>query len=181
MNKSRVITIGSAAAVLALTAGTASAATTMITSHDIQDGTVRKIDLSPGVNSALTKGIQPGTAGTVYRVAHYSVAGTGATATVSCADTEKKSQKYVAVAGGVQVINADGDQDISNDANPVVADSFPGRMHWATGSGDNAYPKPDRLDGWIVRFGNQTMNTPISVWAVCMPKADDVSVQTTNY
>jgi hypothetical protein len=180
MNKSRVITIGSAAAVLALTAGTASAAT-MITSHDIQDGTVRKVDLSDGVNSALTKGIQPGTAGTIYRVAHYATAGTGAIATVACADNDTKSQKYVAVSGGVQLLDADGDSNVADDANPVVADSFPGRMHWATGDGTDAFPKPDRLDGWVVRFGSQAMNTPISVWAVCMPKADDVQMQTTNY
>jgi hypothetical protein len=181
MNKSRVITIGSAAAVLALTAGTASAATSMITGHDIQDGTVHRVDLGDGVNSALQKATEPGTAGTVYRVAHYATAGTGAIATVSCADSEKQSQKYVAVAGGVQVVNADGDSDVANDANPVVADSFPGRMHWATGDGTDAFPKPDRLDGWVIRFGSQTMDTPISVWAVCMPRADDVQVQTNNY
>lgn len=181
MNKSRVITIGSAAAVLALTAGTASAATTLVNSRDIQDGSVHKVDLTPHINRDLTKAEQPGTAGTVYRVAHYAVAGSGAIATVSCADNENKSQKYVAIAGGVQMINADKDSDVSNDMNPVVSDSFPGRMHWATGDGTDAYPKPDRLDGWVVRFGSQPMNGPISVWAVCMKRPTDVKVQTTNY
>jgi hypothetical protein len=181
MNKSRVITIGSAAAVLALTAGTASAATTFITSGDIQNGAVHKVDLSNAINRDLLKAERPGTSGTIYRVAHYAVAGSGAIATVACANTESKSQEYVAIAGGVQVVNADGDQDVSNDANPVVADSFPGRMHWATGSGNDAYPKPDRLDGWVVRFGTQAMNTPINVWAVCMKRPDGLRTQTNNY
>ncbi len=181
MNKSRIITVGSAAAVLALTAGAASATTTFITSGDIKDGAVHKIDLSDGVNQDLAKAEAPGTAGTIYRVAHYDVAGSGAIATVACADNDNKSEKYVAVAGGVQIINADGDSDVSNDANPVVADSFPGRMHWATGNGNDAYPKAGRLDGWVVRFGSQEMNTPIKVWAVCMKRADDVQVQTNNY
>ena len=180
MNKSRVITVGSAAAVLALTAGTASAATTMITSRNIQDGAVHRVDLAGGVNHDLKRAEQPATAGAIYRIAHYSTAGSGATASVACADDDTKSQKYVAVAGGVQMINADGDSDISNDENPVVSDSFPGRMHWAT-NGTDAYPKPGRLDGWVVRFGSQQMSGPINVWAVCLPKADDVQVQTTNY
>lgn len=181
MNTSRVITVGAAAAALALTAGAASAATTFITSGDIKNGAVHKIDLSPGVNRDLAKAEAPATRGTVYRVAHYAVAGSGAIATVSCADSEGKSQKYVAVAGGVQIVDADADSDVSNDANPVVADSFPGRMHWAMGDGSDAYPKADRLDGWVVRFGSQPMDTPINVWAVCMKRGDDVTMETTNY
>ena len=145
MNKSRVITVGSAAAVLALTAGTASAATTMITSHDIKDGTIRKVDLSPGINSALEKAPLPATAGTVYRVAHYSGgANGGAIATVSCADSESKSQKYVAISGGVQILNADGDSNSGDDSNVAVADSFPGRMNWDTQEPQGEPPR--RLD-----------------------------------
>jgi hypothetical protein len=178
MNKSRVITVGAAAAVLALTAGASSAATTFITSGDIKDGAVHKIDLSDGVNHDLLKAEKTATDGTVYRVAHYDTAGSGAIATVACADHEQKSQQYVAVAGGVQMINADGDTDVTNDDNPVVSDSFPGRMNWA---GDNAAPKPDRLDGWVVRFGSQQMDTPVNVWAVCMRRGDDVTSETTNY
>ena len=181
LNKSRIITVGTAAAALALTAGAASATTTFITSADIKDGAVHKVDLTDHINRDLLKADAPGTAGTIYRVAHYALAGSGAIATVPCADNENKSQKYVAIAGGVQMIDADGDSDVSNDANPVIADSFPGRMHWATGDGTDAYPKPDRLDGWVVRFGTQQMNTPFNVWAVCMPRADDVQVQTNNY
>jgi hypothetical protein len=178
MNKSRVITVGSAAAVLALTAGTASAATSMITSHDIKDGTVRRVDLSEGVNSALTKGTQPGTAGTIYRVAHYTGGSNGGgIATVACAVNDEKSQKYVAVSGGVQILDADGDSNSADDNNVAVADSFPGRMDWSTTS-----PKAGRLDGWIVRFGDNTKSAAqVNVWAVCMPKADDVKVQTNNY
>jgi hypothetical protein len=178
MNKSHVITVGAAVAVLALTAGTASAATSMITSHDIQDGTIRKVDLSEGVNTALAKAPLPATAGTIYRVAHYSAgANGGAIATVACADTEAKSQKYVAISGGVQILNADGDNTLSNDSNVAVADSFPGRMDWTTNS-----PKDGRLDGWIVRFGDDAKSAAqVNVWAVCMKASDDVQVQTTNY
>jgi hypothetical protein len=178
MNKSRIITIGSAAAVLALTAGTASAATTLINSSDIQDGAVHKVDLSDGVNRDLTMAEQPGIAGTVYRIAHYSGgANGGAIASVSCADTEKKSQKYVAISGGVQILDADGDLNAADDSNVAVADSFPGRMDWDTYS-----PKASRLDGWIVRFGDDTKAAAkVNIWAVCIPKPADLQVETTNY
>ena len=58
------------------------------------------------------------------------------------------SQKYVAISGGVQILNADGDNVWTNDNNLNVADSFPGSMDWSTNT-----PKADRLDGWVVRFG----------------------------
>jgi hypothetical protein len=176
MNKSRVITVGSAAAVLALTAGTASAATTMITSHDIQDGAVHKADLAGGVNHDLKKAELPATAGAVYRVAHYATAGNAAIASVACADDDTKSQQYVAVSGGVQIVDADGDSTFSNDLNRNVSDSFPGRMDYS-----NFTPKPGRLDGWVIRFGAEQVATPVNVWAVCMPRASDVKVQTNNY
>jgi hypothetical protein len=178
LNKSRAITVGSAVAVLALTAGTASAATTFITSGDIKDGAVHKVDLSNGINRDLTSAEQPGTAGTIYRVAHYDGGANGtAIATVACADKEAKSQKYVAIAGGVQVLDADGDQDVTDDNAVPVADSFPGRMDWTTSS-----PKPDRLDGWVVRWGDSTQSVAkVNVWAVCMKKSDDVQVQTNSF
>jgi hypothetical protein len=177
MNKSRVITVGSAAAVLAMVAGGASAAS-LITSKDIQDGAVHKIDLSPGANRALDKAGQPALTGAVYRIAHYSGgANGGAIATVACADTENKSQKYVAISGGVQILNADGDLDATNDSNVAVADSFPGRMDWSTNS-----PKANRLDGWVVRFGDDSKAaTQVNIWAVCMPAPADLQVQTTDY
>lgn len=177
MNKSRLITVGSAAAVLALTAGTASAATTFITSKDIQDGTIRKVDLNASVNRAIAKG-QQAPAGTVYRVAHYANgAGGTAVGTVACADTNHRSMKYVAIAGGMQIIDADGDKTFSNDNAVAVADSFPGRMDWNTNS-----PKEGRLDGWVIRWGNAAESAAqVNVWAICMKKPADLQVQTNNY
>ena len=178
MNKSRVITVGSAVAVLALTAGTASAATTLITGSDIKDGSVRKVDLSTGINRDLVKAQQPATTGTVYRVAHYANGANGtAIGTVACADKETKSQQYVAIAGGMQILNADGDLDYTNDHAVAVADSFPGRMDWNTNS-----PKANRLDGWVIRWGNAAESAAqVNVWAICMKKSADVHVETTNY
>ena len=62
MNKSRLITVGTAAAALALTAGAASATTTFITSADIKDGAVHKVDLTDKINRDLLKAEAPGTA-----------------------------------------------------------------------------------------------------------------------
>jgi hypothetical protein len=186
---------GAAALVLAATGGGAVAAS-MVTSQDIQDGTIKAVDmsdgaagsrvigdgavhqedLSSGLAAALSKGALDGT---VYRVAHYpGGANGGAIATVACGDTDAKSQKYIAIAGGVQVINADGDSTFANDKNPAVADSFPGRMDYS-----NNTPKPDRLDGWIVRLGDTTGQgaDQINIWAICVPRPADVSVQTNSY
>jgi hypothetical protein len=176
LNKSRVITIGSAAAVLALTAGTASAASTLITSKDIQDGAVHRADLSTGVVTDLDKAQTLNHP--IYRVAHYTGgAGGTAVATVACANNDDKSQEYVAIAGGTQIIDADGDKDFSNDATIAVSDSFPGRMDWSTNS-----PKADRLDGWIVRWDDAAKSAAkVNVWAVCVKRSDNVKVQTTNY
>src|SRR4051812_20346398 len=69
MNKSRVITVGSAAAVLALTAGASSAATTFITSADIKDGAVHQVDLTDKINRDLSAA--GSLAGAVYRVENY--------------------------------------------------------------------------------------------------------------
>jgi hypothetical protein len=168
MNKSRILTVGAAAAVLALTAGAASATTTFITSKD---------DLNASVTRAIAKGEQA-PAGTVYRVAHYA-GGAGGTAvgTVACADTNHRSMKYVAIAGGMQIIDADGDKTFGNDNAVAVADSFPGRMDWSTNS-----PKPGRLDGWVIRWGNAAESAAqVNVWAVCMKKPADLQVQTNNY
>lgn len=176
MNKSRLITVGSAAAVLALTAGAASAASSMITSKDIQDGAVHRADLSKGVVRDLDKA--QALNGPIYRVAHYTNgAGGTAVATVACADNDEKSQKYIAIAGGTQIIDADGDQNFSNDETIAVSDSFPGRMDWTTNT-----PKPNRLDGWVVRWDDAAKSTQkVNVWAVCVKRSDNVKVQTTNY
>ncbi len=131
MNKSRLITVGSAAAVLALTAGAASAASSMITSKDIKDGAVHRADLSKGVVRDLDKAQVLN--GPIYRVAHYRPPA-AAIATVACADNDEKSQKYIAIAGGVQMVDADGDSTSATKTSSV-SDSFPGRMDWTTGSG----------------------------------------------
>ncbi len=195
-SRTAAVVTGAAALVLAATGGGAVAAG-MVTSHDIQDGTIRSVDLSDGgVNSRVIKDgtvhaedltprvngklDKPGALdGTIYRIAHYpGGANGGAIATVACGDTDAVSQKYIAVAGGVQVLNADGDHTFANDKNPAVADSFPGRMDYS----DNT-PKPDRLDGWIVRLGDTTNQgaDQINVWAICVPRPDDVQVQTNTY
>ena len=163
MNKSRVITVGSAAAVLDLTAGASSAATTFITSADIKDGAVHKVDLTDKINRDLSAA--GSLAGAVYRVENYENGG-GGDATVACADTEKKSQKYTAVAGGVEAGHT-GTNDFG------VSASFPGRMDWDTGT-----PKPDRLDGWIV-LGNGKYTDNLKVWALCIPTTS-VPVETVN-
>lgn len=195
-SRTAAVATGAAALVLAATGGGAVAAG-MVTSHDIQDGTIRAVDIADGgVNSRAVKdgsvhsedlsdqvnGMlnKPGALdGTVYRIAHYTGgANGGAIASVACADTDAASQQYIAVSGGVQVINADGDHTFSNDKNPAVADSFPGRMDYS----DNT-PKPHRLDGWIVRLGDTTNQgaDQINIWAVCVPRPAGVQVQTNNY
>lgn len=194
-SRTAAVVTGAAALVLAATGGGAVAAS-MVTSQDIQDGTIKAVDISDGaagsrvigdgdvhsedLSSGLAAALGKGALdGTVYRVAHYTGgANGGAIATVACGDTDAKSQKYIAIAGGVQVINADGDSSLANDKNPAVADSFPGRMDYSTNT-----PKPDRLDGWIVRLGDTTNQgaDQINIWAVCVPRPTDVSVQTNNY
>ena len=57
------------------------------------------------------------------------------------------------------MLNADGDNVWTNDNNLNVADSFPGSMDWSTNT-----PKADRLDGWVVRFGDTTKGNQINVW-----------------
>jgi hypothetical protein len=156
MNKSRAITVGSAVAVLALTAGTASAATSMITSKDIKDGAVHRVDLTSSINHSLAVG---GTLrGAVYRVENYENGG-GGDATVACANNEEKSQKYTAISGGVEAGH------VGSNAFSVTA-SFPGGMDWSTNT-----PKPGRLDGWIV-LGNGQYTDTLKVWALCIPTTD---------
>ena len=66
---------------------------------DIKDGAVHKVDLTDKINRDLSAA--GSLAGAVYRVENYENGG-GGDATVACADTEKKSQKYTAIAGGVE-------------------------------------------------------------------------------
>ena len=176
------VAVSAAALVAVGSAGTAVAAG-MIGSADIRDGAVHRVDLSAGVNKALARHAAPGAKGAtgatgakgvkgdsglegaVYRVENYTNGG-GGSATVACADndpdgTQTTSQKYTAIAGGVQGSTVD-------DQSPngfEVSSSFPGRMDWDTNS-----PKPNRLDGWIV-LGNGNYTGTLKVWALCVPTA----------
>jgi hypothetical protein len=49
-------------------------------------------------------------------------------------------------------------------------------MDWSTNT-----PKADRLDGWVVTFGESSAGDKVlQVWALCVPNTD-ISVQTTDY
>ncbi|WP_456826870.1 hypothetical protein [Cellulomonas sp. P5_E12] len=110
-------------------------------------------DLTPEAQKSLS-----GFSGAVYRSLTY-LNGGGGSATVACADDNTVSQKYVAIAGGVQGSTVDTQ---STDGFAVTS-SFPGRMDWDTNA-----PKPNRLDGWII-LGNNVHTTDLTVWALCVP------------
>jgi hypothetical protein len=60
----RTIVVGLAVTAGLVMTGTAGAvASSVVTSHDIQNGAVHKVDLAPGVNTALKKAGHPGQAG----------------------------------------------------------------------------------------------------------------------
>jgi hypothetical protein len=108
-----------------------------------------------------------------YSVEKYTgTVGTGAIATAACDPNDAThSQKYAAIAGGVQ--NTDSNTNMTTNAWPVpVTASFPGRMDWNTFT-----PMAGRLDGWIVQFGNSThqgaQDNNLAVWALCVPVSDD--------
>ena len=97
--------------------------------------------------------------------ADYPGAGSGGIATVACDDNPTVSQTKVAIGGGVQFL------DIGRNAGSLentyvgethITDSFPGRMDWDTNT-----PKPNRLDGWIVRL-NTTPSVDMRVWVTCV-------------
>jgi Collagen triple helix repeat (20 copies) len=118
----------------------------------------------PGLNG---KDGKDGVLGGFYSVQHYADANSGAIATVACDPSDSdNSQKYVAIAGGVQVV-----QSGSWTRNTPVSSSFPGRMDWS-----NNTPKAGRLDGWIVQFGGNAGGTQtvdpmeVNIWAFCAPK-----------
>jgi hypothetical protein len=117
-----VLGTASAAALIAIGGTSTAVAGQLITGHDIKDGAVRVADLSAHVNKQMNKGTLPGA---VYRVENY-VNG-GGDATVACADDATKSQKYTAIAGGVEAGHT-GANDFA------VTASFPGRMDLATAS-----------------------------------------------
>jgi hypothetical protein len=158
---------GIGVAAVVVIGGTATAAS-QITAHQlatgaanhrvIADGSVHSADLTPGLLGKITEGRKDGLAGAVFRVENYENGGAG-DATVACADDEAVSQKYTAIAGGVQAGHT-GANTFS------VTASFPGRMDWDTGK-----PKPNRLDGWIV-LANGVHTDTLKVWALCVPTTD---------
>jgi hypothetical protein len=97
---------------------------------------------------------------------------TGAIATVACdPNNATNSQKYDAISGGVQ--DTDSGTNMTTNANPLpVVASFPGRMDYNTFT-----PEAGRLDGWIIQFGNSsiqgTQDNNLVVWALCVPVADN--------
>ncbi|MGC5167040.1 pentapeptide repeat-containing protein [Luteimicrobium sp. DT211] len=114
---------------------------------------------TPGTKGDTGDKGDSGLTGAVYRVENYKNGG-GGSATVACADNEADSQKYIAIAGGVQGSESGVTETAESFA---VTSSFPGRMNWDTGK-----PKADRLDGWIV-FGNGKYTSTLKVWALCVP------------
>jgi len=193
--KFRNVALASTAAVIAAVAigSGAAQATSLITGHDVKDGSIHRADLGAGINHRLERVAAPDEqglpgkdgvngadgkdgknayAGAYYSVAFYDAGDTnaGAIATVACQATTDS-----AVAGGVQTLGLDVN---ANSRNTPVSSSFPGRMDWATNT-----PKANRVDGWIVQFGGNNgidANAPekVKVWALCMPDTDVKVVQT---
>ena len=97
---------------------------------------------------------------------------------MACADNDAASQKYTAIAGGARVeVQRAG--KVHHDTEDITS-SFPGRMDW-----DTNLPKPNRLDGWVVYFGDGAApsgadGNVLEVWALCV-KTDDVPVQVNTY
>jgi len=145
-----------------------------IQTSDIAKNAVAYRKLGVGVQHKLDNAAKPGPKGdnglkgAIYRVENYQNGG-GGSATVACADDDATSQKYTAIAGGVQGSTV-ADQATNGFA---VTSSFPGRMDWDTNT-----PKPNRLDGWIV-LGNGKHTDTLKVWALCVPTTD-IAVQTVD-
>jgi len=170
--RARMLTItGIGIATVVVIGGTATAAS-QITAHQlatgsvnsrvVQDGSLRQGDLTSGVTKLLNRSAF---AGAVYRVENYQNGG-GGDATVACANNDAKSQKYTAIAGGVQAGHTGSEPGHTGANDFAVSASFPGRMDWTTG-----VPKPGRLDGWIV-LGNGQYTDNLKVWALCVPNVD---------
>lgn len=177
MKVNKSITVGAGIASLAIIASgaTGAVASSLVGSAGIRDNSVRSVDLHDGsavrprdlapgllarvnqhgINGTNGTNGRDGLEGAVYRVEWYKNGG-GGDATVACADSESESQKYTAIAGGVQAGHT-GSNDFA------VTASYPGRMDWSTGT-----PKEGRLDGWIV-LGNGKYTENLKVWALCVP------------
>ena len=97
--------------------------------------------------------------------ADYPGAGSGGIATVACDNDPAVSQTMVAIGGGVQFLDVGRSVGTLQNAyvgETHITDSFPGRMNWDTNT-----PKPNRLDGWIVRL-NTTPSVDMRVWVTCV-------------
>ena len=155
-----------------------------ITSRNLANDSVGRSELRTGIvqdgkdgrdgkDGKNGKNGDDGLAGAVYRVANYTNGG-GGRATVACADGEQASQNFTAIAGGARV-----EVPGAGTATEPVTSSFPGRMNW-----DTNLPKPGRLDGWVVYFGEgaapSTDNGVLEIWALCVPN-DNIPTQVTNY
>ena len=146
-----------------------------VTTTKVKNNTLKLKDLSDEVTAKLgvqgprgvagpagpagakgDKGVS-GLEGAKYSTLTY-LNGGGGSATVACADDATESQKYTAIAGGVQGGTVD-----TQDDGFAINSSFPGRMNWDTG-----VPRPGRLDGWIV-LGNGQQTSTLTVWALCVP------------
>jgi hypothetical protein len=184
INRKNLALAGAAVALVATTSAGTAVAGGLIGSADIQDGSIRSVDIKDGrvrtndlsadtVAKLQGKDGKNGLDGAVYRVANYTNGG-GGRATVACGDTDAVSQQFTAIAGGAHVEVAAG----HTDTEPVTS-SFPGRMDWSTNT-----PKPNRLDGWIVNFGNGAApsagNGSLQIWALCVPTTS-IPKQVVNY
>lgn len=174
--------------------GGAYAAGALITSEQIRDGAVHTQDLADNavtsrklenhsvnmwdLSDSAVDGLKgkdgvDGLAGAVYRIAHYDNGG-GGISTVACADDNETSQQFTAISGGANVEVPDA----GTATEPITA-SFPGRMDWSTNT-----PKPGRLDGWVVKFGNgagpSAGSGTLEIWALCVPNTS-ISTETTHY
>lgn len=196
-NKSRLTMVAAAGVLVLVSSGGGAVAAKMITGQDIKDNTVTsddirnksltKQDLSMDTVQGLRGKQGPagpagadGFTGLEYRTydyiaggarpgkdgfpASYEGAGWGGIATVACS-----SQDKIAIAGGVQFMDlgrnaVGGPVDDTYVEDSHIVDSFPGRMNWET-----ATPRPDRLDGWIVRL-NDTPSVDLAVWGICVDK-----------
>jgi hypothetical protein len=148
-----------------------------VRSIDVKDGTLKVNDLRPGAVEALSGSAgTDGIAGLYYVTAKYGTnaandpsasVNEGAIATVAC-DNEADT----AISGGVQTLGLGGQP-------AAVASSFPGRMHWADETDPNNYPKADRLDGWIVQFDAQRAPVKADIWALCATGTDVPQTVTT--
>ena len=209
VSKGRSVALAASAVVLVLAAGGGGAmAASLITSADIKDKTIKKVDLAKNAvetqkvkdgslkladlnkkaNDAIATGVGPqgpqgpkgdkGDSGVTG--AYFSVAfyNAGDTNAGAIATVACKAQTDTAISGGVQVLGLDAD---ANSRNTPVSSSFPGRMDYAA---TPPSPRPNRLDGWIVQFGGNAGAVSdkdpekVKVWALCVPNTPIPVVRT---